>query len=353
MKTNISLEQALAKASPQLCKKIQASVDLLCKSEQLALKYDAENGFWCAFSCGKDSQALYHVAELSGVKFKAHFSPTTADPAQVIRFCKTHYPEVEIIKPTKSIYKAAIEQNCLPTANLRWCCAVFKEEHGAGTVTLTGVRHSESVKRSKRKEVEVSGHKFSGNLEEFDAYSEKRIKKLLKNVNQDQFSEAKNQEIRCVKGKDKIIINPIIDWTESDVWEFLNNVMEVPHCELYDPPYNRKRIGCIMCPMSSRKMLLQDVNDYPHIKHKWLKTIELIRGGRCRLEGVWNIVTPKGIGGNTPFCASPEKGLTEEQRDEWVCEQIFDWWISKKPYIKWFTERFLQQKIDFGEDDNP
>lgn len=374
MKTNITLEQSLSKASPQLRKKIQASVDLLQKSESLALKYDANNGFYLAFSCGKDSQALYHVAELANVKFKAHFSPTTADPPQVIRFCKTHYPEVEIIKPKTSIYKQAVDMACLPTMRIRWCCAVFKEGHGAGTVTLTGVRHSESARRSKRKEVEVSGHKFSGNLDEFNAYSEKRIKKIFKNLNQDQFGEVKENEVRCIGGKDKIIVNPIIDWTESDVWEFLNNVMEVPHCELYDPPYNRKRIGCIMCPMSSQKALIQDCKDYPHIKYKWLKVIKLIRGGdvgwrafgTSLLQQVGGgigeyypgmgepihtqcngtIKNTRAYGENTPFCPCP---TDDGAKEDWIAEKIFEWWISKKNYRQWFAEEFIQQKFDFGD----
>ena len=28
--------------------------------------------------------------------------------------------------------------------------------------------------------------------------------------------------VTCVGGKDKILVSPIIYWTEQDVWEFLN-----------------------------------------------------------------------------------------------------------------------------------
>lgn len=279
MKINITFEQALTKASPSLCKKMQKTWELLRKAEKLALKYDPDDGYWLAFSCGKDSQCLYHMAQLAGVKFKAHFSPTSCDPPQVISFCKTKYPEVEIIPLKTSIYKTAVEMACLPTMRIRYCCAVFKEGHGTGRVTLTGVRKAESVKRAKRHEVEVSNHKFSGDLDEFAQYSEKRIKKILKHSNQDQFAEAKENEVRCIGGKDKIIINPIIDYTDAEVWEFLNTVVEVPHCELYDSPYNKTRIGCILCPMSSYKNKLQDCKDYPHIKDKWLNVIKLIFGG--------------------------------------------------------------------------
>ena len=28
---------------------------------------------------------------------------------------------------------------------------------------------------------------------------------------------------------------------------------------------------------------------------------------------------------------------------------MFDWWISGKSYKKWYAEKYLQQKIDFGD----
>ena len=148
-----------------------------------------------------------------------------------------------------------------------------------GQVTLTGVRHAESIKRAQRKLVEVSGHKFAGDLDEFDTWSRERIEKKFKNINQDEFSRDKAQEIRCINGKDSIIINPIIEWSDADVWDFLNKVVEVPHCELYDPPYNRHRIGCILCPMSSMKTKLRDIELYPHAKQKWLEVFEYFIGG--------------------------------------------------------------------------
>ena len=51
-----------------LRKKIEYSIDLLRKSEKMALRLDPENGFYLAFSGGKDSQALYHIAVMGGGK---------------------------------------------------------------------------------------------------------------------------------------------------------------------------------------------------------------------------------------------------------------------------------------------
>lgn len=277
MDLGITLDDALMKASPVLREKMKRSVELIRKAERLSLMYDDADGFFLAFSGGKDSQALYHITQLAGVKFKAHFSPTTVDPPQVIKFIRREYPDCEFGKVTKNIYDMAVEKQILPTMRVRWCCAEYKEMAGAGKVTLIGIRHAESARRAKRNEVEISNRKFSGDFEQFTEWQAEKIKKKYKNLNQDQFSYDKEQTVRCISGKDSILVSPIIDWTESDVWEFLNKVCEVPHCELYDIGYHR--IGCILCPMSNYKQKLKECQDFPYVKAKWIDAIKKIRMG--------------------------------------------------------------------------
>lgn len=277
MNINVNIEDSNMTQSLQ--QKIEQSISLLRKSEALALKYNPEDGFYLAFSGGKDSQALYHIAQMAGVKFRAHMNLTSIDPPQVIRFVKTHYPDVVRHAPKKSIYQYAIERQLLPTRIVRWCCQELKEGGGSGQVTLTGVRKAESINRSKRREVEVSSHKYAGDLEGFSDWQTKTVRKKYKNLNQDQFSEQGETEVRCVGGKDKIIINPIIDWTDQDVWEFLNDVVKVPHCSLYDEGLHR--IGCILCPMSNYKQKLKDIASFPHVKRKWIETIKQLRKIHC------------------------------------------------------------------------
>lgn len=254
----------------------QKSIELLQKAEPLALQY-SEKGFYLAFSGGKDSQALYHIAKLAGVKFEAHMNFTSVDPPQVIRFVRENYPDVICHAPKKSIYQLAVEHGILPSMRIRWCCTDLKEGGGAGLVTLTGVRKAESARRKKRKEVEVSSHKFGGTLEVFGEWQSAQKALQIKNLNQDQFAEAKETEVRCINGKDKIIINPILDWSARDVWDFLNKVVKVPHCCLYDLGY--RRIGCICCPMSGRNQKIREIRTFPYVKRNWLKAIKAIREG--------------------------------------------------------------------------
>lgn len=270
----ITLDEALSKASPVLRRKMEHTRDVVLKALPLALKYD-EKGFFVGFSGGKDSQALYHMMRLCDVPMHVYFSPTSVDPPEVIRFIRKYYPEVEFVKIHENIYDVFKQKKVLPSMKIRWCCAHFKERGGEGKVVCTGVRKAESVRRSKRNEIEVSGRKFSGHMDEFEDWQEKRIRRKMKNLNQDQFSGVKESEVRCINGKDKILLNPIIDWTERDVWEFLNKVVEVPHCELYDQGWTR--IGCVCCPMASLKSTIRDEQRWPHVKEKWIRAIMDVR----------------------------------------------------------------------------
>nr|DAU56199.1 MAG TPA: phosphoadenosine-phosphosulfate reductase [Caudoviricetes sp.] len=290
MNINITLSEALDRASSRLRKKMLHSVELLQKAEKIALSYDAEQGYYLAFSGGKDSQALYHMAQLAGVKFQGHMNLTSVDPPEVIRFVKLNYPEVELIKPKKSIFQIAIERQILPTMRVRWCCEEYKEMAGAGKVTLIGIRKAESARRAKRNEVEISSRKFSGDLDGLDEYRQEQKAKQARRKSKEQGVNITNADeektLGCIHGKESLLISPIIHWTEQDVWEFLNDVVKVPHCSLYDEGWHR--IGCICCPMSSYKQKRLEEERYPHVKRGWLQAIKKIRdGGVFKREYIW------------------------------------------------------------------
>lgn len=401
MNIDITLAEALERASARLRKKILHSVELLQKAERIALNYDAEQGYFLAFSGGKDSQALYHIAQLAGVRFQGHMNLTSVDPPEVIRFVKKNYPEVELNKPGKSIFQSAVERQILPTMRVRWCCAEYKETAGAGKVTLIGIRKAESSRRAKRNEVETNNRKFSGDLDGLEEYRQeqkaKRIRRKSKEDGVNITNADEEQTLGCIHGKESLLISPIIYWTEQDVWEFLNDVVKVPHCSLYDEGWHR--IGCIGCPMSSHKQKMIENERYPHVKSNWIKAIKAIRNGgyskknisegmstrtgclsetsedcseRRRLHqasrpgtldsaifykqsdwgqngnkrrntGIWSLAM------HGFSSSSSSDRLTEEQENE-IAENIYDWWISGKSYRQWYAERFQYLKIDFGEE---
>lgn len=284
-------EDVLAMFNTSLQKKIAHSVELLRKAERLAMAYDSEDGYYLAFSGGKDSQCLYHVAKLAGVKFRAHMNLTSVDPPEVIRFVKRQYPDVELIKPKDSIFNIAVKKKILPTMRVRWCCEEYKETAGAGRVTLIGIRKAESSRRAKRNEVEINNHSFSGDLIGLEAYRKEKTEK----ANRRKIDPKKDQvtivnadgerTLGCIHGKESLLISPIIHWTDADVWTFLNT-LNITHCELYDQGH--ARIGCILCPMSQVKQKYKEIERWPHVKRNWIKAIKAIRnGGLFKNEYIW------------------------------------------------------------------
>ena len=221
--------------------------------------FEPPEGYYLAFSGGKDSIVLYKLAEISGVKFDAHFNLTTVDPPELLRFIKEFYPEIEWHKPEKSMFSLIEEEGIPPTAIMRYCCKYLKERGGIGRIVLTGIRGEESIRRKSRKIVE-----------------------------------------NCIRFKTKSFVNPIIDWSSGDVWDFIKK-KKLKYCSLYDEGY--KRIGCIMCPMMTIKDRLRDKNRYPKFYKAYLLAFK-------------KMLERRKIKGKTNSWKTPE--------------DVMNWWIYKQ-----------------------
>ena len=232
--------------------KIETSIETIKKAAKLSQNYTGKP-LVVAFSGGKDSQTVYHLAEAAGVEFEAVYSATTIDPPEVVRFIRKQYPNVKINVPKMSFWQIAENLRMLPNRHMRYCCSILKEQTSPGRVTLTGVRREESAKRAKRQVLDIN----------------KKPRQF------DEFERGDKIEVQCFgNGKEKITVNPILDWTETDVWEYLNSVVSVPHCELYDR--GRRRVGCLFCPMKARKEIVDDMRRYPHQFNRLKKTVAKI-----------------------------------------------------------------------------
>ena len=172
----------------------------------LLREYEPAEGYHLAFSGGKDSVTLLHLARLAGVRFDAHYNMTTIDPPELLRFMRANFPEVAWERPERPFVQAVREKG-LPTRTVRWCCKDYKERGGEGRVVLTGIRAEESRYRAKRGQVEA-----------------------------------------CTRRRGWFV-HPLRDWSTADVWQF-HAEEALPHCSLYDEGW--ERIGCIVCPFEAR-----------------------------------------------------------------------------------------------------
>lgn len=281
--------------------KINKAIDLLKKAEKIALKYD-KDGFYLCFSGGKDSQCIYHLCKLAGVKFKAYYNVTTIDPPELLSFIKENYPDVIWVRPKMTFYNLIRKKKMLPTQKARYCCQYLKESNGEGKVCITGVRKDESIKRSKRESVEISGMKFRGTIDQFNAAFH---------------TDEQGTFHKCINGKDKIIINPIINWTNNEVWSFIRYYIKVPYCCLYDK--GKHRIGCLLCPMVTSKEMRKNLNDYPNFKNGILRVIK-------DLKSIWR-----------------KKGYLDF--DDFSAEEILEMWITRKKKKEFILDK-KQLKFD-------
>lgn len=247
---------------------VQAAIDIL-------RMFEPSEGYYLAFSGGKDSQCVYHLAKEAGVKFDAHYSVTSVDPPELVRFIKTNYTDVEIKIPHDkdgnpiTMWNLIPKRRFPPTRVARYCCEALKESNGKYRVTLTGVRKAESVNRAKNQGmVTITGKSKAVKkiVEESGANFTQTIRGgVVLNFDND---TSRNVVDMCYRTT-KTLVNPIIDWSEEDVWNYLNE-KGIRHCCLYDEGFTR--IGCIGCPMNPKAA--QELEKRPKYKAMYLRAFE-------------------------------------------------------------------------------
>lgn len=278
--------------------KIQASIERL-------KAFEPADGYLLAFSGGKDSVVLKALADLANVKYEAQYNVTGIDPPELVRFIKKYHPDVNWSIPRYPDGKRVTMWNLIrkkqypPTRIQRYCCEYLKEVAGKGRKVLTGVRWAESGNRAKNHgAVTLPDARPKEAPDGFEKTPRGGI--ILNNDN----DEARRMLETCY-AKQKVMVNPIVDWTDEDVWEFIHS-RNIPYCELYDQGW--KRLGCIGCPMAG-KFRKRELDAYPRYKALWIKAFDDMQQIRK---------------------ASGKKMLLEDKLDNPTGKDVFDWWTEEK-----------------------
>lgn len=244
--------------------KIETAKQRLIMAHDMSLKYFDEVPYAC-ISGGKDSGVITQLAIETGLDFIFHNSHTTVDAPPTVYFIRSEMKRLsemgfrtKIKYPKKSMWKLIEERYGMPPTRLaRYCCKYFKESpvvDDKKAFIVTGVRWDESVKRKTREEFEVGASKTAYAL---------KIKMEDQNIERKMFEECK------LKGEK--ICNPIIDWTEDEVWEYTND-RKIPVNPLYKLGF--KRVGCIGCPLAPLAQRKLQFEMWPLYKKAYIDAME-------------------------------------------------------------------------------
>ncbi len=162
------------------------------------------------FSGGKDSLVVMDLARKAGIK-NAVYIKSPLEFKQTIRYVES-FPEVEIIGFNKDFFELS-RKLCIPSRRMKWCCTVYKltpiaiyNRKNNIKYNIRGVRRAESSSRENYDEIEDELFPWT-------------------------------------------TINPILDWTDKDVWRYIRKY-NLPINPLYQL---MNRVGCWCCPFNSKK----------------------------------------------------------------------------------------------------
>ena len=185
-----------------------------------------------SFSSGKDSDVILELAKMAGIPYRAIYKNTTIDPPHTIAHAKEM--GAEVIRPKKSFFQLVSEHG-YPSRYARFCCS-FLKEYKVCDRAIQGIRRSESRNRAER------------------------------------YKEPEMCRVYSAKEKVKVYL-PILEWTDQDVEEFIKERNIKCH-----PLYYRggqfdvtKRLGCVGCPLQSRKKRIQEFKDNPKMLKAWIR----------------------------------------------------------------------------------
>lgn len=246
----------------------------------LLKELEPPEGYYLAFSGGKDSCAVKHLLQRAGVKFDSHYCVSPIDPPQIYKFIRQYHPDVIWDYYAKNFWQTVLTRG-LPGMHKRWCCKIIKEAGGNGRTVVTGLRRSESSKRRST----CFSKWYIGN------------------------------------GIEKLMLNPIAHFDDYDVWQYIRKY-DIPYCELYDEGAKRKaygegifnRLGCVLCPFELGTQ--RSLDYFPKTCALWKKACDGLVAKRKKMT-------------NRDGLQVTKTGRIRGQQFQ-SGEEMFKWWINRK-----------------------
>ena len=206
------------------------------------------------FSGGKDSQVVYDLCKRSMVDFTAYFNHAFESDT-TIRFIKENYPKVIKRRVIKEGFIHNIKKNhngMLPTVTSAYCCEDYKHNPKYNDpCKILGIRKFESRKRANRTVIMTK-----------NKTQMKKIKPIL--------NEYFIENCQSTGANNLIVLHPIIEWTDKDVWEYIKK-----YKLSINPEYREaKRVGCLVCPKANFSSNYRSLLKYPKLIDCFIKARE-------------------------------------------------------------------------------
>lgn len=272
------------------------------------------------YSGGKDSDVILRLAMdcLKPDEFEVLHSITTVDSPITNRYVNEIFAELKEkgIKTIKRIpmgkdgkptnmWKLIPQKQIPPSRFHRYCCSVLKEASTPNSISILGVRGGESAKRKGRNVFGIYGKTYKDAKFYSFEHADEVYHEALEKEKEPLGEVWDCTLIKTMREKQNTIINAIYDWSDADVWDFLNG-MKYKHNPMYDMGYTR--VGCVGCPLATYRMKIKEFNDFPTFKEHYIKAFdEMLKTNRERDERWENKKWRSG-------------------------KDVFDWWIEKDRY---------------------
>lgn len=221
------------------------------------------------YSGGKDSDVILQLAKESGVPFRVTHNLTTADPPDNVYYIRRVFAQLReegidchINVPRRSLWKIMRETLVIPSRIMRVCCSELKERKMPDApYIVTGVRWAESAGRRDKSGIAMvytasdrSTRAAAAGLLTTDDASSRRL-----------FEQCQMKGVR--------VLNPIIDWSDDDVWSYLRDRW-IEGNPLYKEGWTR--IGCVGCPLAGKRARELAFARYPKLYKAWSDAIAYV-----------------------------------------------------------------------------
>lgn len=226
-----------------------------------------------SYSGGKDSDVILQLAKESlapvGIEFRVKHNLTTADPPDNVYYIRRVFAalreegiDCHIYVPSRSLWRIMRETLVIPSRVMRTCCAELKERKiPDAPYIVTGVRWAESAGRRNKSGIAMvytasdrTTRPDKGGLLTTDDASSRRL-----------FEQCQMKGVR--------VLNPIIDWSDSDVWDYLHS-RGIEGNPLYKEGWTR--IGCVGCPLAGKRARELAFARYPKLYKAWADSVAYV-----------------------------------------------------------------------------